>query len=100
MILSFFMKNSRITSLTVAMTTSVSLLALTGCKAKKTGNGAPPATQVIHVADMNLITIDAKDVAKFPVTTATQIESAIPASSGSVCSLRRPSPARARRRTP
>jgi cobalt-zinc-cadmium efflux system membrane fusion protein len=76
MILSFFMKNSRITSLTVAMTTSVSLLTLTGCKAKETGNGAPPAAQVIQVADMNLITIDAKDVAKFPVTTATQIESA------------------------
>jgi cobalt-zinc-cadmium efflux system membrane fusion protein len=76
MIFSFSMKNSRITFLTVAMTTSLSLLALAGCKAKQTGSGAPPAAQVIQVADMNLITIDAKDVAKFPVTTATQIESA------------------------
>jgi cobalt-zinc-cadmium efflux system membrane fusion protein len=76
MIISFSMKNSRITFLTVAMTTSLSLLALAGCKAKETGSGAPPAAQVIHVADMTLITIDAKDVAKFPVTTATKIESA------------------------
>jgi membrane fusion protein, heavy metal efflux system len=76
MILSSFMKNSRMATLTAAMTTSVFLLALAGCKAKETGSGAPPAAQVIHVADGNLITIDAKDVAKFPVTTATQIESA------------------------
>jgi cobalt-zinc-cadmium efflux system membrane fusion protein len=76
MIFSFFTKNSRITFLTVAMTASLCILALAGCKAKQTGSGAPPAAQVIQVADMNLITIDAKDVAKFPVTTATQIESA------------------------
>jgi cobalt-zinc-cadmium efflux system membrane fusion protein len=76
MILSSFMKNSRMTSLTVAMTSFLFLLALAGCKAKETGSGAPPAAQVIQVADMNLITIDAKDVAKFPLITATQIESA------------------------
>jgi len=76
MILSFFMQHSRMVSLTVAMTTSLFLLALAGCKAKETGSGAPPAAQVIQVADMNLITIDAKDVAKFPLTTASQIESA------------------------
>jgi cobalt-zinc-cadmium efflux system membrane fusion protein len=76
MILSSFMKNSRMTSLTVAMTSSLFLLALAGCKAKETGSGAPPAAQVIQVADMNLITIDAKDAAKFPLVTATQIESA------------------------
>jgi cobalt-zinc-cadmium efflux system membrane fusion protein len=76
MILSSFMKYSRMASLTVAMTTSLFLLALAGCKARETGSGAPPAAQVIPVADMNLITIDAKDVAKFPLITATQIESA------------------------
>ena len=51
-------------------------LALSGCKSKEEGSGAPPQTQVIQVADMNLLTIDAKDVAKFPLTSATQIETA------------------------
>ena len=51
-------------------------IALSGCKSKDAGSGAPPATQIIQVADMNLLTIDAKDVDKFPLATATQIESA------------------------
>jgi cobalt-zinc-cadmium efflux system membrane fusion protein len=51
-------------------------IALSGCKGKEEGNGAPPTAQVIRVADMNLVTIDAKDAAKFPLTAATQIESA------------------------
>jgi cobalt-zinc-cadmium efflux system membrane fusion protein len=51
-------------------------LALSGCKSKDEGDGAPPKAQVIQVADMNLVTIDAKDAAKFPLTTATQIDSA------------------------
>jgi len=55
---------------------AVSGLALSGCKSKEEGSGAPPQTQVIQVADMNLLTIDAKDVAKFPLAAATQIESA------------------------
>lgn len=49
---------------------------VSGCKGKETGSGAPPAAQVIRVADMNVITIDQKDAAKFPLTTAGQIESA------------------------
>jgi cobalt-zinc-cadmium efflux system membrane fusion protein len=49
---------------------------VSGCKGKETGSGAPPAAQVIRVADMNLITIDPKDAAKFPLTTAGQVESA------------------------
>ncbi|MGD0938838.1 MAG: efflux RND transporter periplasmic adaptor subunit [Terracidiphilus sp.] len=53
---------------------AVSGLALAGCKSKDEGSGAPPQAQVIQVADMNLITIDPKDVAKFPLTSATQIE--------------------------
>jgi membrane fusion protein, heavy metal efflux system len=51
-------------------------LALSGCKNKNEGDGAPPPAKVIQVADMNLVTIDANDVAKFPLTAATQIESA------------------------
>jgi cobalt-zinc-cadmium efflux system membrane fusion protein len=54
----------------------VSFGALSGCKSKDEGSGAPPHAQVIQVADMNLLTIDAKDAAKFPLTTATEIESA------------------------
>jgi cobalt-zinc-cadmium efflux system membrane fusion protein len=49
---------------------------LSGCKGKDQGDGAPPPAQVIQVADMNLIAIDPKDVAKFPIATASQNESA------------------------
>jgi cobalt-zinc-cadmium efflux system membrane fusion protein len=54
------------------------LLALTvsGCKGKPQGDGAPPPARVIQVADMNLIAIDANDVAKFPLAAAGQIETA------------------------
>jgi len=51
-------------------------LVLSGCKAKDQGDGAPPPTQVIPVADMNLITIDKDDVAKFPLVSAGQVETA------------------------
>src|ERR1019366_1141830 len=55
------------------------MLAIVGCKAKQeSSSGAPPPSpaQVIQVADMNLITIDKGDVAKFPLATAGQIQSA------------------------
>src|ERR1035438_6054676 len=52
------------------------VLVFSGCKATQAGNGAPPAADVIRVADMNLITIDKNDAAKFPLTTAGKIESA------------------------
>jgi len=52
------------------------LLVFAGCKPKQEGSGAPPPAQVIQVADMNLITIDAKDAAKFPLVTTSQIEAA------------------------
>ena len=53
------------------------VLLLAGCKAKEQGDGAPPANQpVIQVADMNLISIDKDDVAKFPLTSVGQIETA------------------------
>jgi cobalt-zinc-cadmium efflux system membrane fusion protein len=49
-------------------------LFLSGCKSKEEGSGAPPPAKVIPVSDMNLITIDQKDVSKFPIVTAGQIE--------------------------
>ena len=51
--------------------------ALSGCKAKEQGDGAPPPAQVVQVADMNLITIDSKDVSKFPLTAADKVETAV-----------------------
>ena len=43
---------------------------LPGCGEKEQGAGAPPPAKVVTVSDMNLITIDNKDVAKFPLVTA------------------------------
>jgi cobalt-zinc-cadmium efflux system membrane fusion protein len=59
----------------LGLATSLGII-LTGCKAKEQGDGAPPPAQVIQVADMNLISIDSKGVAKFPLAAAGQIESA------------------------
>jgi cobalt-zinc-cadmium efflux system membrane fusion protein len=50
-------------------------IVLSGCKAKDQGDTAPPPAQVIPVADMNVITIDKDDVAKFPLVAASQIQS-------------------------
>jgi len=63
-------------TLFAAMLMASTSMVLSGCKEKQEGSGAPPQTQVVQVADMNLITIDKSDVAKFPLSTATQIESA------------------------
>ncbi|MGA2085101.1 MAG: efflux RND transporter periplasmic adaptor subunit [Terracidiphilus sp.] len=72
---SFRMSCSPGVALALALVT-VSGLALSGCKSKDDGDGAPPPNPtVIQVADMNLITIDPRDAAKFPLTAATQIES-------------------------
>jgi cobalt-zinc-cadmium efflux system membrane fusion protein len=71
----FLYKHAK-TSLYLALLTSVSTLAVSGCKSKDQGDGAPPQAQVIQLADMNLLTVDAKDAAKFPLTVATQIETA------------------------
>jgi len=60
----------------VAFVLVVTVSLFCGCKAKETGNGAPPPAQVIQVADMNLITIDKNDVAKFSIITAGQVDSA------------------------
>jgi cobalt-zinc-cadmium efflux system membrane fusion protein len=61
--------------LTLALAASIAMLS--GCKSKDNGETAPPANpQVIAVNDMNLITIDKNDVAKFPIVSAGQIDSA------------------------
>jgi cobalt-zinc-cadmium efflux system membrane fusion protein len=70
-----FPKASRTLALAASMAALLGL-ALSACKDKDQGDGAPPPAQVIPVADMNLIAIDSKDVAKFPLTAAGQIESA------------------------
>jgi len=75
MTLSNYLKHC-IASPTFAVATSLSLIALFGCKAKQEGSGAPPPAQVIQVADMNLVTVDAKDAAKFPLVSATPFEAA------------------------
>jgi cobalt-zinc-cadmium efflux system membrane fusion protein len=49
-------------------------LFLSSCGNKEGGSGAPPPAQVIPVQDMSLITIDQKDVSKFPVVTAEKTE--------------------------
>ena len=68
-----FLKLSRRSWLALSIVASVGLC-LSGCKEKDKGETAPPPAKVIQVADMNLITIDKDDVAKFAVVTAGQIE--------------------------
>jgi cobalt-zinc-cadmium efflux system membrane fusion protein len=70
-----FPKASRKLALAAA-TIALLGLAVCGCKGKDQGDGGPGNPAVIQVADMNLITIDPGDVAKFPLTAAGQIESA------------------------
>jgi cobalt-zinc-cadmium efflux system membrane fusion protein len=55
---------------------AIGLMALAGCKSKDQGNGDPPPAQVIQVPDMNLLTIDQNDVAKFPLVAAEKVEAA------------------------
>ena len=55
---------------------ALAALALSGCKSNQQGDPAPPPAQGIQVSDMNLLTIDQNDVAKFPVVTADKIEEA------------------------
>jgi cobalt-zinc-cadmium efflux system membrane fusion protein len=70
-----FLRNLPSAALAVALATSLGL-AVSGCKGKDHGDGAPPPAQVISVADMSLITIDAADVPKFPLIAAGQVETA------------------------
>ncbi len=53
---------------------ALSIPIVSGCKSSPSGDGAPPPARVIQVPDMNLITIDNNDVAKFPIVQAEKIE--------------------------
>jgi cobalt-zinc-cadmium efflux system membrane fusion protein len=68
-----YLKQFPTIALALALTAT---LGLSGCKPKPQGDSAPPPAKVIQVADMNLLTIDAKDAAKFPLVAASQIQSA------------------------
>ena len=50
-----------------------SLIAGNGCKGNEAGS-TPPTPQVIQVPDMNLLTIDPKEVTKFPLVTAEKVD--------------------------
>jgi len=56
---------------------SLVLSVLCGCKDKEQGSGAPPPAKVVQADDMNLITIDSKDVPRFPVVQAGQMDAAV-----------------------
>ena len=53
-----------------ALLVSAATLCLSSCGKKNEGSGAPPPAQVVPVQDMSLITLDQKDVSKFPIVTA------------------------------
>ena len=69
------LKQARSVTLACAAAASMSV-ALSGCKDKPQGDGAPPAAQIIQVPDMNLITINNKDANRFPLADAEKIEAA------------------------
>jgi cobalt-zinc-cadmium efflux system membrane fusion protein len=64
-----FLKSSFVGAFTI-----ICALGAFGCKSSQQGDGAPPPAQVIQVPDMNLVTIDGADVAKFPLTAAEKID--------------------------
>ena len=70
-----FSRNLR-TKISSVACLAVCLVFVSGCKSKDEGDSAPPPTQVISVNDMNLITIDKDDVAKFPLVAASQVDMA------------------------
>ncbi|MGA3370541.1 MAG: efflux RND transporter periplasmic adaptor subunit [Terracidiphilus sp.] len=71
-----FLRQLPIAWLTFSLVASLGIVPSSGCKGKDQGDGAPSNPTVIPVADMNLITIDANDVAKFPLVSAGENESA------------------------
>jgi membrane fusion protein, heavy metal efflux system len=52
------------------------LLPFNACKKEETGDTAPPPAQVVHVADMNVISIDQGKVNLFPTQAAEKVDSA------------------------
>jgi len=69
------LKQARRAALAFAAAASLSV-ALSGCKDKPQGDGAPPTARIIQVPDMNLITINSKDANRFPLADAEKIEAA------------------------
>ncbi len=60
----------------VILVVALLLPALSGCKSNDTGDTAPPPAKVVQVDDMNLITVDNKDVPRFPVVAAGETQAA------------------------
>jgi len=70
----FFLKNS---SAFVSMgVLFAACLTLSACKKQEAGDGAPPPTQVVHVPDMNLITVDQEKAGQFPTQAAEKLDTA------------------------
>ena len=70
----FFLKNS---SAFVSMgVLFAACLTLNACKKQEAGDGAPPPTQVVHVPDMNLITVDQEKAGQFPTQAAEKLDTA------------------------
>ncbi len=72
------MKNDRIKKL-AAETALLALVAspgflLSGCKSAEKGDGAPPPAHVIQASDMNLITLNDKEAAKFKSVAADRVD--------------------------
>jgi cobalt-zinc-cadmium efflux system membrane fusion protein len=68
------MKNDLMKRLAAAL--MITGLVVSGCKSAEKGDGAPPPSHVVQVQDMNLITVDSKDAAKFNTVAAEKIEAA------------------------
>ncbi len=51
-------------------------LPFTGCKKQEQGDGAPPPANVVHVGDMNVVTVDATKAKLFALTEAGKMETA------------------------
>ena len=54
----------------------VLLVPFTACKKQESGDGSPPASQVVQVPDMNLITVDPGRVKMFPRQAAEKVDTA------------------------
>lgn len=49
---------------------------LSACKKEAQGDGAPPDAKVVHLTDMNVVTVDSNKVSQFPVVPAEKVETA------------------------
>lgn len=72
MIPSRFAVASRYWPLTLLLAGSV----ITSCKKEASGDGAPPPAKVVHVPDMNVVSVDPQKVYLFPLQTAEKTETA------------------------